>query len=374
MTFINLYQLPGQNIAQKPKKMELLETLRGIAALLIVAFHATGLFKLKFDQAFLLSLWGFGDSGVDFFFVLSGFLLTLTSFKNIGVKSETRHFLLKRFIRIYPFYWLINFFIIPIYFLMPSFGKGHERNIGSIVKSLLLLPQENSPVLVVAWFLSHIVFFYLMFAVLMVAKPKISFPVIFSWLALSVVFILVDFKSGFTYFEECHFLVKFLLSYHNLEFALGCLVGIWFQKAEVNTEVSLLMLLIGVLSFLSLGLAEVFIFQESLKDFQYYDCLAYGVPSIFIVGGAAYLEANRSIKVNSFFLTLGAASFSIYLTHYPFLSIFIKVVQASGIRNPAFLTLAMLFACGVTVLLGCLIHLYVEKRLVSILRNKWVPN
>ena len=72
-----------KQLGKKMQQLELLGCLRGIAALLIVAFHATELFSLKFDQPFLRSLFEFGDSGVDFFFVLSGFFV-----KDIRVMFE----------------------------------------------------------------------------------------------------------------------------------------------------------------------------------------------------------------------------------------------------------------------------------------------
>ena len=212
---------------QPAPKLELLECLRGIAALLIVAFHATELFSLKFGQPFLRSLFEFGDSGVDFFFVLSGFFLTLSSFKYIGRPHTARAFLIKRCVRIYPFYWLVSLCIIPVYFLMPSFGKGHETDIGVIIKSLLLIPQSHVPILSVAWFLSHLVFFYFIFATV-ILLPRIFTKVVFAGLSLTGFFIVVDVISGFQLGETTHYGTDFIFSFYNLEFAAVCLLCIFF--------------------------------------------------------------------------------------------------------------------------------------------------
>ncbi|MEO0458091.1 MAG: acyltransferase, partial [Cyanobacteria bacterium P01_A01_bin.114] len=203
--------ITGKTPPSRPQKLALLESLRGIAALLIVAFHANELFTLKFGQPFLGSLFQFGDSGVDFFFVLSGFFLALSSFKYIGQTGKASGFLLKRCVRIYPFYWFVTLGLVPVYFLMPSFGKGHERELGTLFTSLLLIPQGHAPIVSVAWFLSHLVFFYLIFTAVILA-PKIFSKVVFIGLVLSALFMVADIGSGYQLREGAHFLTNFVFS------------------------------------------------------------------------------------------------------------------------------------------------------------------
>ncbi|MFG6093959.1 acyltransferase [Leptothoe sp. ISB3NOV94-8A] len=359
-------------IKQSPQKLELLESLRGIAALLIVAFHAAELFALKFDQPFLLSLFDFGDSGVDFFFVLSGFFLALSSFKYMGHRHTAKAFLIKRCVRIYPLYWLLSLCVIPVYFLVPSFGKGHEQDIGVIIKSLLLIPQEHPPILSVAWFLSHLVLFYLAFTAV-ILLPKVASKLILAGLSVSAVFMLTDILSGFQLRNNNHFLLNFIFSYYNFEFAGGWLIGIFFRRIQLKKSVSLWILLTGCCTFMMSGLLDVYILQTSANNSgfaHYYEFVAYGLSSILIVGGAAFLEKDHKLSVSKGFVVLGTASFSIYLTHYLILSIFTKVIQVIGINSIGFYTIGMMLACVATVLIGCIIHFYVEKRLASIFKNR----
>ena len=72
-------------------KIESLQLLRFIAAMLIVSVH------LNFE---------FGHIGVDIFFVLSGFIIAYVTDK------KTQSFFINRLIRIIPFYWLITFLFI----------------------------------------------------------------------------------------------------------------------------------------------------------------------------------------------------------------------------------------------------------------------
>lgn len=370
MTYAN------KNIKQSAQKLALLESFRGIAALLIVAFHATELFNLKFDHPFLLSLFEFGDSGVDFFFVLSGFFLTLSSLKYMGQQDAVKDFLVKRCVRIYPFYWLVSICIMPIYFLVPSFGKGYEKDISVIFKSLLLIPQEHAPILSVAWFLSHLIFFYLVFAAV-ILWPKVVSKIIFAGLSLSAFFMLADIVSGFQLRHNTHFLLDFIFSYYNFEFVAGCLLGILFKKIQIKKSVSLFILLTGCVSFVILAMLDVYVLQTSSKTSgfsDYYEFIAYGISSVLIVGGAAFLEKHNPFLINQWFSMLGAASFSIYLIHYPILSLFTKAIQLTGINRVDFYTFGMVLACGITILIGCVTHVYIEKRLISIFRNHLTYN
>ena len=54
----------------------LIQNYRGIAALLVVLFHTSGMTKYYFmDESYLTWLFEFGHAGVEFFFVLSGFII-----------------------------------------------------------------------------------------------------------------------------------------------------------------------------------------------------------------------------------------------------------------------------------------------------------
>lgn len=83
-----------------------LNSLRLFAFISVFIFHTTPYFK-------------YGYLGVDFFFVLSSFLITYLFYKEISLKKEFSKykFLLRRIIRIFPLYYLIliiSFYIIPI--------------------------------------------------------------------------------------------------------------------------------------------------------------------------------------------------------------------------------------------------------------------
>ncbi|MEO0407544.1 MAG: acyltransferase, partial [Cyanobacteria bacterium P01_A01_bin.135] len=336
--------------------MTLLEACRGIAALLIVAFHTTGLFRLKFGEPFLGSIFAFGDAGVDFFFVLSGFFFAISSIKYAGEKSQMTIFFYKKLVRIYPFYLLVTAAVIPMYILFPQFGSGHERGVKVILKSLLLLPQDNFPILSVAWFLSHIVLFYFVFGWAIFFRSRLASILVGSWLALSAMVMAVDLCLGFDFLHRLNFLVGFFFSYHNLEFALGGLVAIAIQSAVRKRFSALPTFIVGCLGFAAFGMVEVYFLNLSSPALHYYEFFAYGLTSAVIVLGAALVDIQHHLKPNRYFSSLGKASYAIYLTHYLLLSIFTKLILSLGNLGIGIRTSAMVLSGLATVLIGIAIH------------------
>lgn len=114
-------QLSSENPLQnKQSKLYGLDHLRALAILLVLIYH----YGLScFDQPlWVLSAGKFGWTGVDLFFVLSGFLISSQLFVQIksGKQISLREFFLKRFFRILPAFWVV----LLIYFWIPGF---HER-------------------------------------------------------------------------------------------------------------------------------------------------------------------------------------------------------------------------------------------------------
>jgi peptidoglycan/LPS O-acetylase OafA/YrhL len=98
-----------------------IDGLRGLAALMVVASHAS---LLGLHTVPGLSLAGIGKSGVYLFFVVSAFLLTLQWLrKSPGTPATGRalwHYAVRRFLRIYPLYALV----LLAGYLLPAPGLG----------------------------------------------------------------------------------------------------------------------------------------------------------------------------------------------------------------------------------------------------------
>ncbi|RYY52535.1 MAG: acyltransferase [Chitinophagaceae bacterium] len=92
-------------------RVGVLDALRGIAAMAVVFYHYTFMFRARYGHSFDESLdFTIGKYGVQLFFVISGFVIFMTAER---VKSG-KEFLFRRFIRLYPIYWFCLLFSLVI--------------------------------------------------------------------------------------------------------------------------------------------------------------------------------------------------------------------------------------------------------------------
>lgn len=112
-------------VSQKPIKFYGLDNLRAFAIIMVFLFHYYRWFE---HPDWMPNFFRFGWTGVDLFFVLSGFLISSQLFANIK-KTRTfsmKEFYIKRFFRIIPIY----FFVLALYLLFPffsnDFGDGQK--------------------------------------------------------------------------------------------------------------------------------------------------------------------------------------------------------------------------------------------------------
>lgn len=107
-----------------------LDGLRALAIILVIIHHTTfvDVDSVPFGIMYFLSK--YSASGVDLFFVLSGFLITTLLIRNKGKKNYFKAFYMRRVLRIFPLYFsilLFAFIILPATSLkLPSDWSGVE--------------------------------------------------------------------------------------------------------------------------------------------------------------------------------------------------------------------------------------------------------
>lgn len=95
---------------QKENRILELDALRGIAALSVFFYHAS----IYYKESIYFSFFRFGLTGVDLFFIISGFVI----FSSVQNKSRLQ-FIKSRFLRLYPSYWFavtLTFILIILKF------------------------------------------------------------------------------------------------------------------------------------------------------------------------------------------------------------------------------------------------------------------
>src|SRR5436309_3571225 len=102
--------------------LQSLQVSRGLAAVIVVLFHANycifGMPKYFADSP-LGELVRFGPAAIDFFFVLSGFIVMYVHADEIGHPRALGRYLWRRLSRAYMFYWIVLAVVVPVYFLVP---------------------------------------------------------------------------------------------------------------------------------------------------------------------------------------------------------------------------------------------------------------
>ena len=343
-------------------KLNLLQAFRGLAALLVVLAHGNLIFNEILNRDFLFKIFDFGGSGVDFFFVLSGFIISYVHRQDIGHPTRVKDFLQKRFVRIYPIYWVI----LTIKLLTMSWSglNTNHHNFWEVIKAYLLFPQDrtllSSSFLGVSWTLSYEIFFYLAFSLLICLKPKFYIPLIVGWL------LGVFLNSLGLHLPLDGVVPQFLFSILHLEFVMGFLTAYLVSKYRINHPSYLLY--VGLFLYTLSAINTIY----HLLPISY--ALAYGIPSAIIIMSGAALEMTKAVMIPQFLLLLGNASYSIYLIHGFVINNLTKITIKLGIinfftQNPLlFSVFAIMNAC-IAVTVGCIIYHYVEKPLLVVSRR-----
>jgi peptidoglycan/LPS O-acetylase OafA/YrhL len=134
--------------------------MRGIAAILVVLLHIS----IKGEQYSNDALKGFsiGGSGVDLFFIISGYIMCVSTF---GRNLNFGEFMLHRIRRIIPLYWLTTTIALLIFLYKPEIinTSGGET---SIWASYVLVPNGKRYLNSNGWTLSYEFLFYILFGLI----------------------------------------------------------------------------------------------------------------------------------------------------------------------------------------------------------------
>ena len=350
---------------REQSKLNLVQVCRGIAALLVLLFHDAityfPLYSGAYDRGRIdgRTPFDFGHAGVDFFFVLSGFIILWAHWSDLGRPARLGRYAWRRFVRIYPTLWIALAFILPIYFLRPDMGGGYERDLSVIVKSLTLWPQTHLPIIPPAWSLSHEMVFYGLFA-LTIVHVRAGILAFALW--FGVIVAVAVFGSGFP--------LSFIGHAHNLQFFLGLGAALYLRR--YRTPMPWLIAGLGAALFVGTGMVETYYPDPARIGLSFAGLtakLAYGLGSMLILLGVVEIERTRRLAVPALLVLLGEASYSVYLLHNALLSAAARTLRAIGLNEivagwPAFVLLALIATAG-----GVAFHLIFERPILKVLRH-----
>jgi len=321
-------------------KLHTIQALRAVAALLVLVYHTRAIemdaiARKGLNEAPMLSTFvQNGFSGVDFFFVISGFIMVYVTGKVQPRLATAGAFLFARAARIYPLWWLFAAIMTAYFFLAYGgvpFGAEtledgsrmmRENSALHLIYSYALLPQLTVPIHGVGWTLVHEMHFYIGFA-LLILLPRRFLPLgLAGWAAI----ILLGTLTGLQQPTATDY-ISLLLHPLSLEFLGGCGAALLICSGRRFKPMTVLV--VGLIAFV----AALYL-QPYPTDFTlgWGRVLFFGIPSILIVYGAAALEAEDRVRVPRSFVVLGDWSYALYLGHTLVLSGLRRIFDALAAR------------------------------------------
>jgi exopolysaccharide production protein ExoZ len=334
--------------------------LRVLAALAVVYYHITSEAGLNLPLAC-------GTFGVDIFFVVSGFIIAY-----IGTRSPDK-FLVRRFIRIVPFYWSASLLLFAVAWVFPNLLRQTRADVGHLLYSLFFIPHETAysglfPTLILGWTLNYEMYFYALFAVALLLSRRFA-PLVCS--GLLAVMVLAITLSG-TQNESILFYSRPIVFEFIFGIAVYYAVALFDRRADDLRDV----LWLKWLLLAATAAAGAFIVVQGLHaGFGLPRYLVCGVPAFMIVLGAILIERIYRLQLaNKPTFVLGESSYILYLIHpYIIYGVLRLLVGRSSALSPA--TIGLLVS-GLLVLcsaVAVMIHLMFEKPVMDRLRRMLIP-
>lgn len=285
-----------------------LQAGRGIAAIAVILFHAEGAINQFFNTKEFV-FFAFGDAGVHFFFVVSGFIIARSHRSDIGQPNALRSYVLRRLFRILPLFWLI----MAVYGLKAFFMNQWDSVY--FLKSIFLIPMPELPLLVQSWTLTHEFIFYGLFSICILYGYR-AYGIIGLW------FFLILVNWYFVGVVSCYGVQSCiwgaLLRPINLLFGFGLLAELISRRGERG--VLLVLFYFGLIYLFVLILLSFFDYG---LDRDLLDVLGYGLASFFLVCGVSALRVAPRVQI--VFSWLGDLSYAAYLIHGAVISVAISL-------------------------------------------------
>ncbi|MDK7596307.1 acyltransferase [Serratia ureilytica] len=280
-----------------------IQWLRAVAVTLVVCWHV--MVKAHVLNITTSDYFYIGNSGVDLFFVISGFIMAYTAQRNAnGVE-----FILRRIIRILPLYWLISIFALLVYLYNPSMVNSNSPHT-TLINSFTLIPIENYAMLVdVGWTLRYEFIFYLILSLSFMSGKTMGLVI------CSIIMIILPTIGLIVNSNEFYF--TFITNPLLIEFSLG-IIAFYASSNSIIQKNHNAIIISGLTLLVLIELYAPFINR----------CFKYGVPMMLVLIGARNIKIHENI-FSKILCIVGNASYSIYLTHMFTIGLSILILKST---------------------------------------------
>lgn len=340
----------------KNERIESLDSLRGISALIVVIFHCLLAFEIfrianhenKFINGYmeaftvtpLHTIWA-GKEAVLLFFILSGFVLAIPFTKNTVPTYGV--FIIKRFFRIYIPYIIvmaISVILANLFWEHNTLSDSrwtHPVSLQSIIAYLIMHNSDTPNVNGVVWtiFIEMKVSLIFPFIMLLIMKFK-PFNVL---LLFMPIILFADFLNGRIYESTNIELVRQSIGfikdsiYYSMFFIFGAILSKYRHNfgylTSIDFKYKIILLFVSLVLINNKWLVTVF----KIENITISDLVsAVGILLLFVLVLNS-IEIQKALT-HKFLLFLGKISFSLYLVHIPVLGVttfFLTQIMPKGI-------------------------------------------
>ena len=371
-------------MASGEKHLPVLDGIRGVAILLVLVYHQTVLVPACRLDSLFARIARLGWCGVDFFFVLSGFLITGILLDSKDRPRYFRNFYARRILRIFPLYYAVlgfTFFILPKIYVSPTCDPALFRGektyywlyLGNTI--MTLAGGLKHEVLSVTWSLSIEEQFYLVWPLVVLLLPRrillrLCAGIVLTTLAARIALVVAGVSP----------VALYVLTPLRLDgLAVGAFLAAYLRQndlpANLDSTARRVAVLAGLLTLLIWALPDDYEWFGSQMQEIGYSTLALFFGALLLLG----VRAQGAGAIGGFFNRaalrfLGKYSYALYLFHFPIKSWVKKGLWGPG-PLPAILGSALpaqfLFyvtATVPTVLLALFSWHLFEKRFLALKR------
>jgi len=317
----------------------LITEFRGLAALMVLLFHFISVSNNFLNNMMLVELFHYAKYGVQVFFVISGFILTISLINSNYEIKNISTFLLKRFIRIEPPYIFSIILILSLIYIKCLIQNASTDDYFCWPQVFLhlcyFIPFSDYPWLsIVYWTLAIEFQFYLL---LSLVYPLLNISKFVRFTILSLLSMLVFFNDIILHIELFGWIPVFVS-------------GICLAYLSRDIEILDYKLILLIL------LCDLLVAQNNGLD----------IALVILITQLAIFR-GKPMKIN-FLYFLGGISYSIYLTHTIIGFLLINMAFKLG-DNVIYRTTAFVIICFLVVVFGYYFNKFFEQPFQKIARK-----
>lgn len=333
---------------KETKKIEVLQVLRAYGAFSVFTSHFFGDYNIP-----IITMGG--QLGVAVFFVISGYLLIITT------AGDMKYFLAKRMIRLLPLYYMLTVSLIILWSIKPEYLHTSIIDRESVIKAFLFIPNRIKgegdrlliqPILPIAWTLYLEVFVYIVYFLVygMTANHNCTGKIVV--VILAILHIITELTGTDNVYLSIYG------SKVMLYFMMGMIIALCLPKDNMSKQKRINIVSVGI------GLACFLLAEQCYGQISY-------IKIIFVTGMfLGIITYTRSYIFPTLFVKFGDISYSFYLLHYFAIKFFARILHTEHIENVGIICVLFVTCFLFTTGLSYVSWQLVECRFGNYLRKK----